>query len=107
MHGVVASSEPCLEPATVRWFDEVARRAEKADVGCLKSVGEVFRAVPTRTKWFLARSQPMRRQWEPRGRCNSLLARPENRPKSNTGGGNRTHTGVPAQRILSSVSFSL
>ena len=25
-------SEPCLEPATVRWLDEVARRAEKGDV---------------------------------------------------------------------------
>ena len=44
------SSEPCLEPATVRWLDEVARRAEKGDVAYLKSVGEVFRAVPTRTK---------------------------------------------------------
>ena len=37
-------SEPCLEPATVRWLDEVARRAEKGDVAYLKSVGEVFRA---------------------------------------------------------------
>ncbi len=43
-------SEPCLEPATVRWLDEVARRAEKGDVAYLKSVGEVFRAVATRTK---------------------------------------------------------
>jgi hypothetical protein len=43
-------SEPCLEPATVRWLDEVARRAETGDVAYLKSVGEVFRAVPTPTK---------------------------------------------------------
>ena len=43
-------SEACLEPATVRWLDEVARRAEKGDVAYLKSVGEVFRAVATRTK---------------------------------------------------------
>jgi hypothetical protein len=41
-------SEPCLEPATVRWLDEVARRAEKGDLAYLRSVGEVFRAVPTR-----------------------------------------------------------
>jgi hypothetical protein len=43
-------SEPCLEPATVRWLDEVARRAEKGDVAYLRSVGDVFRAVPMRTK---------------------------------------------------------
>jgi hypothetical protein len=43
-------SEPCLEPATVRWLDEVARPAEKGDVAYLKSVGEVFRAIPMRTK---------------------------------------------------------
>jgi hypothetical protein len=43
-------SEPCLEPHTVRWLDEIARRAEKEDVAYLKSVGEVFRAIPTRTK---------------------------------------------------------
>jgi hypothetical protein len=43
-------SEPCLEPATVRWLDEVARRAEQGDVACLRSVGEVFRAIPMRAK---------------------------------------------------------
>jgi hypothetical protein len=43
-------SEPCLEPATVRWLDEIARRAEKADVAYLRSIGEVFRAIPARTK---------------------------------------------------------
>ena len=40
-------SAPCLEPAAVRWLDEVARRAAKGDVAFLKSVGQVFRAVPT------------------------------------------------------------
>jgi hypothetical protein len=41
-------SETCLEPATVRWLDEIARRAEKGDVAYLKSVSEVFWAIPTR-----------------------------------------------------------
>jgi hypothetical protein len=40
-------SEPCLEPAAVRWLDEVARHAAKGDVAFLRSVGQVFRAVPT------------------------------------------------------------
>ena len=38
-------SEPCLEPATVRWLDEIARRAEQGDVGYLRTVGRVFEAV--------------------------------------------------------------
>lgn len=38
-------SEPCLEPATVRWLDEVARRAEAGDLAYLRSVGRVFQAV--------------------------------------------------------------
>jgi hypothetical protein len=38
-------SEPCLEPATVRWLDEIARRAEQGDVQYLRSVGRVFQAV--------------------------------------------------------------
>jgi hypothetical protein len=42
--------EPCLEPATVRWLDEIARRAANGDFAYLKSVAEVFRAIPTRTK---------------------------------------------------------
>jgi hypothetical protein len=41
------SSEPCLEPATVRQLDEIARRAAQGDLAYLKSVGRVFRAVPT------------------------------------------------------------
>ena len=40
-------SEPCLEPATVRWLDEIARRAAKGDLAYLKSDSRVFRAVPT------------------------------------------------------------
>jgi hypothetical protein len=43
-------SEPCLEPATVRWLDEVAHRAEKGDVAYLKSVGDVIRARSAGTK---------------------------------------------------------
>lgn len=38
-------SEPCLEPATVRWLDEVARKAEEGDVRYLQKVGQVFQAV--------------------------------------------------------------
>jgi hypothetical protein len=38
-------SEPCLEPKTVRWLDEIARRAEQGDVKFLRSVGKVFKAV--------------------------------------------------------------
>jgi hypothetical protein len=38
-------SEPCLEPATVRWLDEIARRTEQGDVGYLRTVGRVFEAV--------------------------------------------------------------
>ena len=37
--------EPCLEPATVRWLDEVGQRAEQGDVEYLASIGRVFRAV--------------------------------------------------------------
>lgn len=40
-------SEPCLEPATVRWLDEIARRAELGDVDYLRTVGRVFEAVPS------------------------------------------------------------
>jgi hypothetical protein len=39
--------EACLEPATVRWLDEVARKAAEGDVGFLHSVGRVFQAVPS------------------------------------------------------------
>ena len=40
-------SEACLEPATVRWLDEVAKKAEEGDVGFLRRAGRVFQAVPT------------------------------------------------------------
>jgi hypothetical protein len=38
-------SEPCLEPATVRRLDEIARKAEEGDVEYLQKVGRVFQAV--------------------------------------------------------------
>jgi hypothetical protein len=38
-------SEPCLEPATVRWLDEIARRAEAGDLEYLRKAGRVFQAV--------------------------------------------------------------
>jgi hypothetical protein len=38
-------SEPCLEPATVRFLDEVARKAEEGDIAYLRRVGRVFQAV--------------------------------------------------------------
>ena len=38
-------SEPCLEPATLRWLDEVARKAEEGDVEYLQKAGRLFQAV--------------------------------------------------------------
>lgn len=38
-------SEPCLEAATIRWLDEIARRAEAGDLKYLRTVGRVFKAV--------------------------------------------------------------
>jgi hypothetical protein len=38
-------SEACLEPATVRWLDEVARHAEAGDVDFLRKAGRVFQAL--------------------------------------------------------------
>jgi hypothetical protein len=38
-------AEPCLEPATVRLLDEIARRAEAGDVAYLEGVGRVFELV--------------------------------------------------------------
>jgi hypothetical protein len=40
-------SEACLEPATVRWLDEVARKAEEGDIQFLCQAGRVFQAVPS------------------------------------------------------------
>jgi hypothetical protein len=41
-------SEPCLDPTTVEWLDEIARHAEKGDVSFLRQVGRVFQAVGPR-----------------------------------------------------------
>lgn len=38
-------SEPCLEPCTVRWLDEIASKAEQGDVEYLHKVGRVFETV--------------------------------------------------------------
>lgn len=38
-------SEPCLEPSTVQWLEEVARHAEQGDVEFLRRAGRVFQAV--------------------------------------------------------------
>jgi hypothetical protein len=35
-------SEPCLEPATLRWLDQLQEGADKGDVEALAKVGEVF-----------------------------------------------------------------
>jgi hypothetical protein len=39
-------TEPCLEPATVRWLDEVANKAEQGDLDYLQDAGRVFQALP-------------------------------------------------------------
>jgi hypothetical protein len=46
VYPVDAPTEACLEPATVRWWDEVARRAEAGDLRYLQQAGRVFQAVP-------------------------------------------------------------
>lgn len=38
-------SEPCLEPATLRWLDEIAQKAEQGDVEYLQRSGRVFQAL--------------------------------------------------------------
>jgi hypothetical protein len=38
-------SEACLEPKTVRFLDEVARKAEEGDLKYLRKVGKVFQLV--------------------------------------------------------------
>ena len=38
-------TEACLEPATIRWLNEVARKAEQGDLDYLRQVGRVFQAV--------------------------------------------------------------
>jgi hypothetical protein len=38
-------SEPCIEPATAHWLDEIERRAKEGDIAYLRKVGRVFQAV--------------------------------------------------------------
>jgi len=38
-------SEACLEPKTLQWLDEIARRAQEGDLDYLRTVGRVFEAV--------------------------------------------------------------
>ncbi|MBI5761096.1 MAG: hypothetical protein HZA46_21440 [Planctomycetales bacterium] len=38
-------SEPCLEPKTVRWLDELATRLERGEVDHLDTVGRLYHAV--------------------------------------------------------------
>ena len=38
-------TEPCLEPQTVRWLDEIAQKAQQGDIDYLRKVGRVFQAV--------------------------------------------------------------
>lgn len=38
-------TEPCLEPQTVRWLDEIAQKAQQGDVEYLRKVGRVFQAM--------------------------------------------------------------
>lgn len=45
IYPAAAPTEACLEPATVRWLDEVARKAKQGDVDYLRGVGRVFQAV--------------------------------------------------------------
>ncbi len=40
-------TDACLEPATVRFLDEVSRRAERGDIAYLQSIGRVYQALPT------------------------------------------------------------
>jgi hypothetical protein len=37
-------AEPCMDAATVRWLDEIARHAEQGDLQFLRKVGRVFEA---------------------------------------------------------------
>jgi hypothetical protein len=40
-------TEASLEPDTIRWLDEIARKAEEGDVAFMRKVGRVFQAVPS------------------------------------------------------------
>jgi hypothetical protein len=36
------TSEACLEPATIKWLDQVQRMADEGDVAALARIGEVY-----------------------------------------------------------------
>ena len=38
-------NDACLEPETLRWLDEVARKAAEGDLQYLRKAGRVFQAV--------------------------------------------------------------
>ena len=38
-------TEPCLEPKTVKWLDEVAQRAEQGDLEFIRKAGRVYQLV--------------------------------------------------------------
>ena len=38
-------NEPCLEPATARWLDEIARKAREGDLSFLRKAGKVYQMV--------------------------------------------------------------
>jgi hypothetical protein len=40
-----APEEACMEPMTVRWLDEIARKAEEGDLNFLRQAGRVFQAI--------------------------------------------------------------
>ena len=40
-------TQACIEPNTIRWLDEIARKAEKGDVEFLRQAGRVYQAVPS------------------------------------------------------------
>lgn len=35
-------SEPCLEPATIRWLDDIQAQADAGDVDALAKIGDVY-----------------------------------------------------------------
>lgn len=39
-------SEPCYEPATVKFLKEVRERADSGDVAWLKQIGDVYARIP-------------------------------------------------------------
>ena len=56
-------SEPCYEPATLKFLDLVREKADAGDVAWLRTVGEVYARVPA-----LRRMRPMPKTLENRRR---------------------------------------